>query len=999
MKLLLSLLFTFTFQAQAAEYLIYSSQNEQIKAKFNGVEVFSQKEKAFLKKTKVDTSVIKVNFQDEKQLQFFKRSYPNAKIEINNKIELFSTEDPFEKFQWALNNKGETLEDWASDIDVIRTQGVIGEDIQIDNQEKRNKVLVAIIDSGLDTTHPDLKEHIYTDAAECKSLEEYNTCLNTTSDKDICHEKFKDVDHNGNGYPMDCHGWNITGKTNPQSDLEGSGSVNDNNGHGTHVAGIIGAKKNGIGVRGVIQNVTLLPVQVSVASQSNSATSATDKFAKALLYAIKNNAQVVNMSLGWRFEQDSILMREMIKLAFEKGMLVVAAAGNDHHAGPTYPCSYEEVICVGAHTVNGALSSFSNYGAHVDIMAPGTRILSTWPTTKRSRSFTIDDDYEYLSGTSQAAPYVTGVLARLLNQGLSSEQARVALLKGARKVKRNTENFIRHGNIDYKNALKQKFTGFLYPKLKSPSLVKWDKEINKVIKFKLQNYLTGSKNVKAKFELIQKETQMGTSLTKSIFNIGSMKASEEKEITLELKSPYDVDGNFVIKTTLESDTEKKSYYFQAKALSLITPDTQRDDQESFEMLGNVEFTKDAVVRAFKDYSNETLNDFLVTKVVNNKTHIALLRSDKGSYTVTKDFPLPMKEPVIINLSKVDLELDGKYDYVITVVNIIDRENRETKFLALDENFKPKRIEISPKNTFKNDITVLPGSFYWLKYQQRMVPAWITFGERPENERPTATPWSDAPIETKVNRLYLQLKEGIKTISFDEDEELPLHFLYQSPKNKQAGKAILISSVGYGYFKRYKLYEFDETLKYLQDVKMERFLDLASARPLPVSQPENTDHAFFNTPSILGNQNVVAIQYNSDTNELRTINRTAQTMRETQRIKFVLSFSQEAMMAQTSSYLISQGDAITYGPSKTDSRRIKHHILVGNQGLFLASALTPGIGSELVMPHPESKSLYRPAGWQNLGVKGCSEVGFTYENSIDKLVYMCSESSKLFKFQF
>jgi hypothetical protein len=106
-----------------------------------------------------------------------------------------------------------------------------------------------------------------------------------------------------------------------------------------------------------------------------------------------------------------------------------------------------------------------------------------------------------------------------------------------------------------------------------------------------------------------------------------------------------------------------------------------------------------------------------------------------------------------------------------------------------------------------------------------------------------------------------------------------------------------------------------------------------------------------------------------------------------------------MMAQTSSYLISQGDAITYGPSKTDSRRIKHHILVGNQGLFLASALTPGIGSELVMPHPESKSLYRPAGWQNLGVKGCSEVGFTYENAIDKLIYICSESNKLFKFQF
>ena len=991
--LLLSLI---TFNSFAAEYLIYSKHNNIIKQKFNGTDVFTQKEKSFLKSTKVKTNVIKIEVKDEQKFQqYMQQNYPTAQIERNDRIEFFS-KDQFEQYQWGLNNDGTTLEDWISDIDVVQTAGKLGEDIQIDQKETDKKIIVAIIDSGMDTNHPDLKNQVYAHPGECKALKEYNSCLSTSSDKDACYEKYKDFDANGNGYPLDCNGWNITGKSNPKTDLEGNGNISDSNGHGTHISGIIGAEKNGVGVRGVIQNVTLLPVQVSVASQNaNGSDSATDKFAKALLYAIKSGAQVVNMSLGWRFDQDSILMRDMIKLAIEKDILIVAAAGNDHHAGPTYPCSYEEVICVGAHTVNGKLSSFSNYGAHVDIMAPGTRILSTWPTTKRSRAFTIDDNYEYLSGTSQATPFVTGVLARLLNQGMSPQMAKIALLKGARKITRNSENFIRHGNLDYQGALKVQKTGFLYPKLKSPALTRWDKETTKSITFKLKNYLSASKNITANFKLLTKSSQPDTTLSKSSFKIKDLKANGEAEVKLELNSPYDIDGNFTIEVNLASDTENKTYYFQAKAISIVSPETNLDNQESFEMTGNTEFTINANVRAFKNYTNQTANDFLATKKVGTKTHIALLRNVGGSYEVTKDFPLPIDDPVIINISKVDLELDGKPDYVITAVNIIDRENRETKFLALDENFRPKRVFIAPKNTFKNDITVVPGSFYWLRYENKMVPAWITVGQRPESERPAATPWANAPVEMRLNRLYLQLPDKIKTFAFEGEEELPLHFLYQSAANRQSGKAMIIASEGFGYFKQYKLYQFDNELKYIQDIKLDHYLDLASARPLPVSMPGQTDHAFFNTPSILGEQNVLAFKW--DGSELVTINKKAKTKNQYNPIKFVLSFSNEAIMSQTSSYIISQGDKVTYGPSKTDSRRIKHHILVGQQGLFLSSALTPGIGSEIIMPYPNNQELYRPAPWQGLGFKGCSEVGFTLEKGRDKLTYLCGESKKLFKF--
>lgn len=1000
MKILLCILFIFSFSAQAESFLIYSKNHKKIIKDLNAHYVFSNKEKSFLKGKKINANVIKIDYDNEKKLRdYIKFNYPAAIVEKNNKVELFSKSEQFENLQWGLNNSGKTLENWVSDIDVVRTEGKVGEDIQIDSIEKEKKIIVAIIDSGMDTTHPDLSEQVYTHPEECKLLEEYNNCLNIQSDKNICYEKYKNADANGNDYPMDCHGWNITGKSNPLSELEGSGSINDTNGHGTHVSGIIGAKKNKIGVRGVIQNVILLPIQVSVASQTNSSTSATDKFAKALLYAIKSGAQVVNMSLGWRFEQDSILMRDMIKLAFSQNILIVAAAGNDHHAAPTYPCSYEEVICVASHSVNGSLSSFSNYGAHVDIIAPGTRILSTWPTTKRSRSFTIDDNYEYLSGTSQAAPFITGVLARLLNIGLSPEEAKFALFKGARKNIRGSENYIRHGNVDYKNSLKVIKKGFLYPKLKAPALIKWSQEKVKKFKFSIKNYLATSSNINIKFKLFSSNVQEGAKLVQEKFSISKLTKNEEKTIELELDSPYDIDGNFLIQVNFTSNSETKDYFFQAKALSLITPESQRPDQETFELNGNIDFTNNAVIRAFKDYSNQSSNDFLVTKQIKGKTHIALLKSEGGHYSVTKNFPLPMKDPVIINVSKVDLEMDGKYDYVITVVNIIDRKNRKTKFLALDENFKPKKIIIAPNNTFKNDITVMPGSFYWLRFKDRMVPAWINLGKRPENERVQATPWASAPIETQINRLYLQLPEGIKTISFKNDQELPLHFLYQSPAHKKKGSAILISSVGYGYLKQYKLYKFDEELTLLTDLKLDRFFDLASARPLPISMPENNDHAFFNSPSILGTQNVVGIKYNEATDELITISKKAKTTNQYNPIKFVLSFSDEAIMSQTSSYLISQGKKITFGPSKTDSRRIKYNILVGNQGLFLSSALTPGIGSELVMPSPLNQELYRPAPWQTLGVKGCSEVGFTYENQIDKLIFICGAAKKFFKLSF
>jgi subtilisin family serine protease len=975
------LILLFSTQIFASEFLVY---NLPASTSLKLEPVFSITELTMMKNHGLDLNVSKVEYTNEKELRdLLKVNCPKCIIESNSAGSLKS--DPYKAYQWALENKGQQFERWTSDIDSYFVQGIKGQDINLNSNETAKTIKVAMIDSGIDINHPDLKDQIHTDEKECAALADYNTCLNTQTDKNICYEKYKDFDANGNGYALDCHGWSITDKSNPLNDIEGNGNINDLNGHGTHIAGIIAAKKNDIGIQGVIQHVELVPIQVSVASKNKSNEVATDKFAKALLYAIQSKVDIVNMSLGWRFDQDSLLMREMIKLAFKNNILIVAAAGNDSHSSATYPCSYEEVICVGSHDVDGKISSFSNFGPHIDLLAPGSNILSTWPTNKRSRSFTLDSNYEYLSGTSQATPYVTGVLARLLNQGLSAKDAKIKLLKGARSKLHTLDDQVRFGNLDYLNALGAKSESFVFPLNKSAALINWDKKI-KTFTLKLKNYSTIKVNRLLTIEPILSKTQNSFKLVTSKKQNISLAIGETKEIKIKFTSDNNVEGNFVFKILLD----QTEFYFQAKALSLINPENERSDMDLFELQDTNRFLKDALIKEFSNYTEDSTKDYLAIKEVDGKTHIARLSQTNNTFVVSDNFALPFKESVIINLSKVDLDLDGSVDYVITLVNLDDPKNRVTKFLALDSSFKPKRISISPKNTFDNSVTVLPGGFIWLKVNKKMVPAWITLGERPENEREALSPWNDRPVELKLNRLYLQLENGLKTVEFKEDE-FPLNFLYQN-QSRSMGIAHLIVAKGYGFDKSYALYSYDEKLNFISDIKLKNQFDLASSRPLPLVNPIG-DHAFFNSPSINGSQNIISFDY--DGADLK-INQFKVHSTNANPIQFVLSVEGETALSQTASQLLYQGLENGKTESKTDARRIKHSLLRSEQALFLSSALTPGIGSEVIQSTLDKKDLYRPAHFQMLGTKGCAEVGFIFENSKDKIVFSCSDLGKIIK---
>jgi len=262
--------------------------------------------------------------------------------------------------QWGLKNSGQeiTVNTGIGDTSIAGTEGV---DINItglwDEITDCGSVIVAVIDSGIDYDHVDLKNNMW-DGSSCR-------------DKD------------GKSIPGGCpgHGWDF---------LDSDADPMDDNGHGTHVAGIIGASgNNSSGVSGVCWKAALMAVR-ALDFQGNGTTLTV---ADGIDFAIENGAEIINTSLG-STEEDRY-MYEAVKRARDRGVILVASAGNensDNDASPLLPASYDldNVISVAAVDQDGNLAGFSNYGSvSVDIAAPGVNIVSSYPF----RDDVITEDY------------------------------------------------------------------------------------------------------------------------------------------------------------------------------------------------------------------------------------------------------------------------------------------------------------------------------------------------------------------------------------------------------------------------------------------------------------------------------------------------------------------------------------------------------------------------------------------------------------------------------
>jgi subtilisin family serine protease len=322
--------------------------------------------------------------------------------------------DPSFVLEWNLQNTGQSGGSPGIDIGAPQAWDIC---------TGSRSVVVAIIDSGIDLTHPDLAANVWTNPGEIAG---------------------NGLDDDRNGFVDDIHGWNF---------VDNNANVQDGYGHGTHVAGIIGAVGNdGVGVTGVNWRVSLMVLRV----QNDSGAGTTSAVIGALRYATTMRRDfginVVVTNNSWEAAAGySSVIEGLIREQGEAGITFVAAAGNhgtDNDVTPRYPSNYDlpNVIAVASLASAGVLAGSSDYGATtVDLAAPGTFILSTWKA----------GGYAALSGTSMAAPHVSGTVALLAaaKPGITVAQVRAAILGTATPLASLAGKTVTGGRLDAFAAL------------------------------------------------------------------------------------------------------------------------------------------------------------------------------------------------------------------------------------------------------------------------------------------------------------------------------------------------------------------------------------------------------------------------------------------------------------------------------------------------------------------------------------------------------------------
>ncbi len=280
-------------------------------------------------------------------------------------------------------------------------------------------IVVAVIDTGIDHNHPDLKSNMWVNQKE--------------------QDGVSGVDDDGNGIIDDIHGANFTTG-------DGNGNSFDDHSHGTHCAGTIGGSgNNGVGVAGVAWKTKLMGVKFLSSSGSGTLEGAV----KAIKYAVDNGANVLSNSWGGGGYSEAL--KEVIEYSAQKGTIFIAAAGNssaNNDSTDAYPANYDvpNVMSVAAVSSSGSLASFSSYGKRkVHLAAPGVNVLSTVPNNK----------YAQFSGTSMATPHVSGVAALVWGNEpeLTAVELKERLVKTVSPLASVKSKTISGGMVNAYNAL------------------------------------------------------------------------------------------------------------------------------------------------------------------------------------------------------------------------------------------------------------------------------------------------------------------------------------------------------------------------------------------------------------------------------------------------------------------------------------------------------------------------------------------------------------------
>ena len=369
-KCLIILLFFVSTSALAANQLIIKAKNNLRFKQFNTSSVFSQPEIINIREFNLmpnqpinsklvdDERTYIITLDDQADLEtILQRANQSSEIvyvEPVYPVEVFSIpNDPYFTNQYYLTEKG-----YQNIVDL----------------ESKDNVLVAVIDTGVDVRHLDLEQAIYINE----------------------NDPVNGMDDDNNGVVDDYNGVSFQGYS---ENIEASSSI-DQHGHGTHIAGIIAAQKNNQeGITGFNDRAKILNIRfLDEYGRGNQVDGAA-----AIIYAVNAGAKIINCSWGY-FKKNTIL-EEAIQYALDRNVIVVAAIGNSNTTLKEYPSAFEGVIAVGSIDKKEQRSFYTSFGDHLDFLMYGEDLISP----------IINDQYDYKSGTSQAAAILTGVISKLLS--------------------------------------------------------------------------------------------------------------------------------------------------------------------------------------------------------------------------------------------------------------------------------------------------------------------------------------------------------------------------------------------------------------------------------------------------------------------------------------------------------------------------------------------------------------------------------------------------------
>lgn len=290
-------------------------------------------------------------------------------------------------------------------------------------------VIIAVVDSGIKKEHPEFRNQLWRNSGEIAS---------------------NGIDDDQNGYVDDINGWDFTDAPTLAGHgdwTERDNDPDDETGHGTHVSGIIAAEaNNGVGIAGIASGCRLMPLRAEF-RVGRGRFLQNDDVAAAIVYAADNGADVINLSLGDTV--NAFLMQDAIEYAYNRGCVLVAAAGNSSEPGSYYPAALKNVLSVASLDKNLQLGG-SNFGASIDIAAPGEEILSTDINIDQSSP---TSGYSYQSGTSMAAAHISGVTALLISANPSCNNTEIQQWLTATARQLSLTNLVGAGIVDVYAAL------------------------------------------------------------------------------------------------------------------------------------------------------------------------------------------------------------------------------------------------------------------------------------------------------------------------------------------------------------------------------------------------------------------------------------------------------------------------------------------------------------------------------------------------------------------